>query len=238
MIILENNDYHRYYDFINEYSAYTIFDMVMNKEDLWTPLIQPQMYHKALEEFTRFGYLNKFPSKYIYQWMGIIMKNTAILRTTTEIAGHSQYFPEDDFFDYFFNEDGVDQNGLTWDEWKEQHGLEDEDNYGAITEYLDEVGYYDNLTLPDGSDAWSDFGIEPIESLIFTYNDKSSPEEVLVIINKILDITHMRGDLSSMFIEGGKKSLNKITYNENQKTKKINLTEQQLLHLLKRRIIN
>lgn len=218
----ESNDYHRYYDYIEEYSPYKIFDMVMNGEDLWTPLINPSMYKKALDEFVKYGYINKFPTKYIYQWFGIIMKNTAILRSTTEIAGHSDYSPFDDFYDYFFNEDGVDNNGVSWEDFLQQHGLTEDDRYEGMTEYLDEVGFYDKMYLPDGSSAWSDFGIEPIEKLIAKYNDNLSAEEVLVLINKILDIYHMRGDLSSMFIEGGSKTLTKISNNESTSPRNIN----------------
>lgn len=212
--INENESRHRYYDFIEEYNAYSIFYMVMNGENLWTPLIKPSMYQAALNDFVKYGYINKFPSKYIYQWMGIIMKNTAILRTTTEIAGHSVYSAFDEFYDYFFDDDGVDRNGNSWESFLEEHGFDENDHYEAMTEYLDEIGFYDNLVLPDGSDAWSDFGIEPIEELISQYNENSTPEQTLVLINKILDVTHVRGDLSSIFIQGGAKTLSQITNSE------------------------
>lgn len=232
-MLLENNDYHQYYDYLSDYSPYTVFEMVMSKKNLWKPLIKPSMYQQALSEFVKYGKLTRFPVKYIYQWMGIIMKNTAILHSTTEIAGHSEYLPFEDFYDYFFNDEDLDQNGVSWSDFLAEHNLNDSDKYEAMTEYLDEVGFYDNLVLPDGSDAWSDFGIEPIEKLIATYNDDLPPENVLVLINKILDITHHRGDLSSMFIDGGAKTLNNITYNESKQNKKIYLSENKLKTLLK-----
>ena len=58
------------------------------------------------------------------------------------------------------------------------------------------------------------------EWLIKEYNDNSTPESVLILINKILDIYHQRGDLSSIFIEGGKKSLSLIS-NSTYENKKI-----------------
>lgn len=219
-----NEDYsrHRYYDYIEEYNPYKIFEMVMNGENLWTPLINPSMYQKALDEFVKFGYLSHFPKKYIFQWFGIIMKNTAILRATTEIAGHSIYSAFDEFYDYFFDDDGFDRNGLSWNEFLEENGLGEDDKYEAMTEYLDNIGFYDSMKLPDGSDAWSDYGIEPIEELISKYNDNLSAEEVLVLINKILDVMHFRGDLSSMFIEGGAKTLSRISNNEAYKPNNLN----------------
>ena len=67
------------------------------------------------------------------------------------------------------------------------------------------------MQAPDGSDAWSDYGLNPIEKLISEYDENQSPEEVLVIINKILDIYHCRGDLASLFVNGGSKALTQVS---------------------------
>lgn len=237
MLILEYDDYPKYFEYVEEYSPYAIFHMVMNNENLWLPLINPNMYKQALSEFTKYGYLDKFPKKYIYQWIGILMKNTAILRSTTEIAGHTQDSPFEEFYDYFFNDEGVDKNGQSWENFLQKNNLNEDDEYEAMTQYLDEIGFYDNLVLPDGSDAWSDYGLEPLEKLLLTYNDKMSAEDCLVLINKVLDVYHQRGDLSSAFIEGGTKSLSQISYNESIiKNKKIYISENQIKALITERI--
>ena len=36
--------------------------------------------------------------------------------------------------------------------------------------YLEDNGFYEKMTLPDGSDAWSDYGIRPLEEIILEYN--------------------------------------------------------------------
>ena len=84
--------------------------------------------------------------------------------------------------------------------------------------------------LPDGSDAISDFGIEPIEKLINEYTENLPPEQVIVIINKILDVVHCRGDLASMFIVGGRQTLSQISecISKKQNIKQIYITEKQL----------
>lgn len=197
-------DEHIFYDYLEEYSAFEVFNMLNNDENLFSPLINPSMYQKALNEFTKFGELKTFPTKYIYQWFGIIMKNTAILSTLTDIAGHSSYFPIDDFIEVYF-----DGERELFDEYKERLG-EDHD-FSAAWEYLEHKGICDKMKLPDGSDAWSDYGLEPILKLIKEYNENLTPEQVLVLINKILDVTHARGDLASMFIEGGSKTLSMIS---------------------------
>lgn len=221
----ENLDNHPYYDYILDYNAYEIFNAFENNKNVWLPLINPNMYQKALNEFTKHGKLINFPTKYIYQWMGIIMKNTAILSKCTEICGHSQFFPTDDFVDYYFNYD--------YDEWENyKKSIDEDDDYYAAWEFLEQKGFDEWNKLPDGSDAISDYGIKPLEKIISEYNNNSTPEETLIIINKCLDIMHMRGDLASMFITGGSKILSQISEEINKrKYKKIYINEEQLKKL-------
>ena len=73
------------------------------------------------------------------------------------------------------------------------------------------IGFYDWLVLPDGTDAVSDYGLKPLYNVLKEYTDSSTPEQTLVIINKALDVTHQRGDLSSIFIQGGRSTLTKIS---------------------------
>lgn len=214
-ILKEDSDWHVYYDYLSDYDERYILDEFFRNPDgkqNWGVLINPDMYHKALSEFTKYGKLVKFPTKYIYQWMGIIMKNTAILHASTDLAGHSQYFPSD-----------------VVSEVAEEHGYDVGESYEEGSEWLDEIGYYDWSLMPDGSDALSDFGLEPIEKVIIEYNENLPPEKVLVLVNRILDIYHCRGDLSSIFIVGGRSSLNRIA--EERKIRKIYLPESKIMKL-------
>jgi len=215
-------------DYIYEYDPTYVLEEFWNnrngKQD-WGILINPSMYQKALEEFTKYGKLTSFPTKYVYQWMGIIFKNTIILDSNTALAGHKTYFPMDDFISF------VEIH------FPEKLDEMDEDN---AFEFLEELGLYDWMQMPDGSDAWSDYGLEPIQKILMEYNNNSTPEETLVLINKVLDVYHQRGDLASIFIQGGSSSLSQITNgrytgvlhttleNINHKSKKtIFITEQQ-----------
>lgn len=208
--ILHENEY---YDVMDEYGLRYVLDSFLENpqgKQKWQPLINPSMYHKALEEFTKFGKIEKFPTKYIYQWMGIIMRNTAQLRANTELAGHTQLFPYEEFSDflssYFGNEDWNIENDNVC--YIDENGELQEIN---IFDFCYNIGLYDWMQAPDGSDAWSDYGLNPIEKLISEYDENQSPEEVLVIINKILDIYHCRGDLASLFVNGGSKALTQVS---------------------------
>lgn len=281
----------------------------------WGVLINPDMYAKALREFTQYGKLVKFPSNYVYQWMGIIMKNTLILRANTELVGHTQWFPYEEFEDflcsYFDGEREIevdtndsmkieiypkevlnlcegdfltplkevtDKYGQTYFPWMSQGDVERvvakqdlerqknkfSEEYGNIGDYiskfnevptykgkieidyktnkiywivdclnfLDIIGLYDWMEMPDGSDAWSDYGLEPLEKILSQYNEDLSPEEVLVLVNRALDVYHQRGDMASIFIQGGSKTLTNIAESiEKTNGKKVYITEKQIVKL-------
>ena len=216
-VIKESDDWHVYYDYMEDYGAYYILSQFFNnpqgKED-WGVLINPEMYVKALREFTQYGKLVNFPTKYVYQWMGIIMKNTAMLEANTDLAGHSMNFPIDEVVDF-----------------AESRGVELEADYDACSEWLEEQGLYDWMNMPDGSDAWSDYGLEPLFNIIKEFNEELPAEKVLVLVNRALDIGHQRGDLASIFIQGGSKVLTRISEEINKNNKKVYITEKQITKL-------
>ena len=97
--------------------------------------------------------------------------------------------------------------------------------------FLDLIGFYDWMMMPDGSDAFSDFGIEPLERILSEYNEDLPAEKVLVIVNKALDVYHQRGDMASIFVVGGSKALNQIAEEIKKSGKKVYITEEQLIKL-------
>ena len=76
---------------------------------------------------------------------------------------------------------------------------------------IEKDGFFDWCTLPDNSDAWSDFGLDPLLELLPELEEAETAETKIVVINKILDVNHQRGDLCSGFIEGGKYTLSEIS---------------------------
>lgn len=319
----EINDSHPIFKYFNDYDdRYVLDSFLENKhgKQNWGVLINPSMYNKALHEFSRFGYLPQFPTKYIYQWMGIIMRNTSILIANTRLAGHSNSLDdeviEDFFLEYYngnrevemqnYHEIGieifpkeilkmardcyhakipiVESNGLhsdgQYDIFFNQAETDDYDKRKrellskkkmdrrnaayktrlmnaidaintdnkvykiteengkyfvicSVFDALDDIGLYDWMKAPDGSDAFSDFGIDKLLSAIEDYNSSLPPERVLVMVNKALDVYHCRGDLASMFVEGGSKELDAIAESrKNAKVgKRIYIRENQLLKL-------
>lgn len=313
-----SDDYDTFYEYLEDYGVDYVLNQYLDdpngKQD-WFPLIDPNMYEKALQEFTKFGRFINFPTKYVYQWMGIIMKNTAILCANTELAGHAS-LPSLDQFEYFI--DSV-LNGKEWDwghennviretsfdelgkilkEWgyqiQENHGIHKDGQYDLfmnqaetdaydakmadiearkqlesqmaqelrrfqpaidaynkrfegdsrifvdhgklfidenIMQFLDEIGFYRWMVMPDGSDAFSDYALQPLAEIIAEYHQDLPPERVIVLINRALDVVHARGDVASIFIIGGRKTLSSISESINRPKRAIYITEEQLKRL-------
>jgi hypothetical protein len=223
-----SDDWSPYYDSISEIDTSSIlYDFIFKKSDKqqWTPLIQPDMYKKALSEFVKFGKFIHFPTKYVYQWMGIILNNTAKLRANTEWAGHVDYgvFPMSDL------EDAIEQYPEFFEKYIKEFGEPNED---YSYDFMDDIGFYNWMSMPDGSDAWSDFGLPALEKIICEYKEGMTPEQTIVIINKALDCAHPRGDLASIFIVGGSQTLSDISESI-KRNKKLIVNENQLLILKK-----
>lgn len=195
-----------YYDFFNDMSSSVsdlLYEFQENKNRGITrkkwKVIPSNQYKTALQEFVKYGEFMRFPTKYIYQWEKIIIKNTLSIDAGTQLFGHTSIFPSEEVLIFL----GYDEES---DEWAELYN-----NFDFFNEKLDEIGFYDWMTLPDGSDAISDYGLDPLFKLLRELEDKNTAEEKIVVINKILDVYHQRGDLASAFIEGGSKSLYKIS---------------------------
>ncbi|MCD8206940.1 MAG: hypothetical protein LUD72_03285 [Bacteroidales bacterium] len=232
-----------YEDYEKEYGVEYIIRQFRSNPDGtldWGALIDPNMYQKALLEFQKYGSLQKFPTKYIYQWMGIIMKNTALLEAGTEILGRGVGItPPEAVADVLFGEGNYEYNPQTdiLSYINPRTGQEEETTY---LDFVETSGLHDFMKMPDGSEAASDFGTDPIFEILSSYNSDSTPEETLIMINKILDLTHQHGDLSSIFIRGGESALSDISngaYTESKERPTIVITEAQLKHLQRRRAL-
>lgn len=53
--------------------------------------------------------------------------------------------------------------------------------------------------------------MNPIFKILNTLKSDATKGEKLIAINRCLDVVHCRGDLSSAFIEGGKKTCSEIS---------------------------
>lgn len=200
--IFENEDYiYEYFSLYDEIYRDILMQMVeRNKTKIILTRIKPSMYQQALMEFMKYGHIIRYPVKYIIDWKDIVIRNFAYLDVITMFFGHQSNFDIDTFNDIVLNTDETGESVSSWND---------------AMEYIEEHGYEDILEafLPkfsNGSDLISDFGLEPLRNIVEQLLQTDDPNKILVLINKALDISHPRSDLSELFIEGGQNSLDKI----------------------------
>lgn len=184
----------RVYDAMEDYSHSDLLEeFVRDKRNgvaqkKWN-LIPFERYRNVRERFLREPQMARIPLNLVTSWFDIIIHNTLSISYITDFAGHSQYFPSEDLEEVF---------GVYAD-------------YSEGWKVLDKEGFYDWAKLPDGSDAWSDYGLSPLYKIIGEYSENMEPGDVLMLIDRALDVSHCRGNLASAFIEGGSKSCDNIT---------------------------
>lgn len=213
-------------DVYEDIDAYTVLmdfvDAPKGSKEKWN-LIKPAQYNRALQDFMQNGEAMRFPEATIDEWIKVIITNSIKIDVNTQLAGHSQGFPFDDFRDAF---------GSQYEEWCTKRGLDpNDDEFYNASDFLEEIGWYEYAVLPDGSDGYSDYGLQPIMKILHEYQPNMSTGEKLILVNRCLDVWHHRGDLSSAFIEGGAKVLTQISagnYVNECKPKTVIIHESQL----------
>lgn len=159
-------------------------------------LIPAQQYQNLLTRYMQDPITARIPDNVVYDWFENVVKNAFDIEYITELAGHSQWFPADEV-----------QEEL--DAWVgEKYQITD---YVSGYEALEAEGFYEWCSLPDGSDGWSDYGLEPIFKELSYYKPNMPAGDLLILINRVLHIGHCRGDLASAFIEGGSQSCSAIS---------------------------
>ena len=85
-------------------------------------------------------------------------------------------------------------------------------DFGLAYQFLEKRNIDDYVPFfSNGQPVLSDYGLEPIERIVRELITQQNPGEILVSINRILDVMHQRSDLSELFIEGGGGSLEYIS---------------------------
>jgi len=92
------------------------------------------------------------------------------------------------------------------------HGIESEVEEFCDVSFTKEEWQKNVWRFDDGkgTDFVSDYGIEPLKKLYSLIYTAPTPEEKLYACDKALNVVHQRNDLASMFVEGGKATLNAV----------------------------
>ena len=201
-----------------------LFNSINDNIKIKFKLINNNQYHNALRDFMKYGTFMRFPTKYVFQWKNLTLENIFKLSSLSDIHGHSSHFPFDEFYDIFdYNQDTGEERDGDFSKWcqkiykitKNEDLLKDYD-FESCYDYLDEIKNLDDITpqFSNGHHVLSDFATEPLNNLAIELDDAESAEEIIVVINKILDVTHQRSDIAELFIKGGSSSLDDVFQNK------------------------
>ena len=217
-------------------TVFEVFNSIAQKQKIRFFKIKPTQYKQALMEFMRYRDFFRFPVKYILKWKDDVLYGISLLTALTEINGHSQHFPYDEFYDtfdyqesYISNQYNLFDGGLTevtptgeFTTWSKKRFEETRNkeylkkyNWDTIYEFLEDIHNIDDYIpfFSNGQPVLSDYGVQPLLDLAEKLVNQTDPKDIIVTINKILDVTHQRSDLAELFIEGGSESLDWISNN-------------------------
>lgn len=191
----ENYNRDQFFDIYSELMSEVLLK-IRNRQQVTFNLINPVQYKRALDEFIRYGQFMRFPARIIYKWKDICLYNIALLHTFNALFGSESYYPYEEIYDIFDVPEELQTN-----------------DFGEIYDLLDEKYDFESF-LPhfsNGQCMFSDYGAKPLMTLALKLVEQDSPEEIIVTINKILDVAHQRSDLAELFVVGGSESQYEIS---------------------------
>jgi len=153
------------------------------KKQPWRVIPFPRL-RKIWEDFMRIGVVRDTAGLEMIE--DIIQTNILKLYVNTELSGHSQVDPDDDFEDYGYTEQDKE------DFWDYVHEISD---YA----WSDFGGRRLGLT-----------------TLLGHLRKARTPEEKVPIIDQILNVVHQRSDLAALFVEGGSSALSQLSGSPSQ----------------------
>lgn len=178
-------DIHDFYEVIREQEYDIIQEFANGNQVMSWSVIPFGRLKKIWQDYSKFGFVrDESGMQKIKEKM---LENLARLMAATNFAGHSQNSPAD-MYNEAINEDADEENQMT------NEKLFDDERYAYFfdTEY---------------GTAYSDYGIKPLSNLALELINAKSAEEQLVLVDRMLNIVHMRGDLAALFVEGGARAL-------------------------------
>ena len=189
-----NEDYYEQFENTNEITHFEILQEFDNKRSSkieWN-VIPAKPYYNALKQYHRDGEFFKFPERTIQEWLDLVCENSIRFELLN---------------DFWCLYDG-DENALRAIDIMYGNG-EEELTCEQATKILEDVGFYDWARLPDGSEGYSDQ--MSYVGILSELDEFPTKEEMLVTINRCIDVWHQRGDMAAMLIEGGRDTARKIS---------------------------
>ena len=159
-------------------------------------LIPCEQYHNLLKRYMENPIGARIPDDIVTNWIMLICKNLAQLISIEKFYGRCSNFPYSAIDKYYNIKEHYDSN---------------EENLKLYMNELFFSGFYKWAKSPQGTPAWNDLGFPRVYKILKEYREDMDPGDKLILVNRCLDVIHGRGLMAEYFIEGGEKSLIRIS---------------------------
>ena len=180
----------RYHEAYDEVYREVIFDALASRKtnrQQWK-LISAARLIKVWNDYVKMNFVRDV--EFIQSCEELLLRNTIQLRINTSCMGHMQCC-------------GIKEAVEDFELNKYQaRKLRQRFVEGTYTE--DKNGAY----------MLSDYGLPKLEKLLLQIMQQDSAEQKLLLIDQFLNVVYCRSDLAALFIEGGSKTLTKLSSNE------------------------
>ncbi len=106
-------------------------------------------------------------------------------------------------FDKFLDSKGMDES-----EYIKEH---QDDVKETLFTFLIERFYEYYSVDKNGTDILSDYGLEPLIKLLFKLLNEENPDKKLPILDRMLNVMHMRSDLAAWLVDGDTRALDDLS---------------------------
>jgi hypothetical protein len=148
------------------------------KEQPWT-LVPFARLKKIWQDYMTYGVVRD--TRGLETIEEIITENILKLYVNTELAGHTQVNPDDDFEEYDYTE-------------------QDKEDFWDYIKEISDYGFSDFGGRRPG-----------LTTLLGHLRKARTPEEKVPILDQILNVVHQRSDLAALFVEGGSAALSQLS---------------------------
>ncbi len=180
----------KYHDAYYEVYHEVIIDALNSKStsrQKWN-LISAARLIKVWNDYVKMNFVRDV--EFINQCEDLLLRNTIQLRVNTSCMGHMQHCGIKEAVEDF--------------ELNKYQARKLRQRFIEGTYAEDKNGAY----------MLSDYGLPKLEKLLLQIMQQDSAEKKLLLIDQFLNVVHCRSDLAALFIEGGSKTLTKLSSNE------------------------
>lgn len=173
-------------------------------------------------EFARFKFIRD--EKGMEMIRNICISNTARLYVNSVLVGHTERHPKEYVrYDvgYCFKEpkaenpeEPTDPNQLNLFNPEDRSKPKQEKKYDeceGMTLDLTWDEFEDRMDTYIGDDTFSDYATKPLVDLAYELIEAGSPEEQLLICDRMFNVIHCRGDIAALYVQGGSHALSQLS---------------------------